>query len=115
MTDEPFCKRLRDHLDAGLGEVPDEVARRLRQARATAVAGGKRRFDGYWKPAAALVLAGLLLMALFLRPPREEAVLPDTVAVTDLELIAADDSLQFYDDLDFYQWLLSVERNSDAG
>ncbi len=115
MNDERFRKRVREHLDAGLDEVPDGVTRRLRQARAAAVAASARRPALSWPPAGALVLGGLLLMALFLRPPGNEARLPETLTESDLELIAADDSLQFYEELDFYQWLSTMEGNRDAG
>lgn len=116
MTDERFRQRLREHLDAGFGDVPADVARRLQQARVDALAAGARWHPpAWWKPAGALVLAGLLVVAVIFRLPGGEGRLPATAMDADLELIAADDSLQFYEELDFYQWLVSEDGASDAG
>lgn len=112
MDDDRFEYRLRARLDQGLEDIDPDVTRRLRLARQVALEQGARRFRFGWVPAAAAVFAGLLMAAIFLRPADDGAGLPDMAS--DLEIIAADDSLQFYEELDFYQWL-ATESVSDAG
>ena len=112
MDDDRFETRIRDALDEGLDGIAPDVARRLRRARHEAIAQADRRSLRRWAPAAALALASLVLAAVILRPAEKPAELPLTAA--DLEIIAADDSLQFYEELDFYQWL-ATETGRDAG
>ncbi len=111
MDDDRFETRIRDTLDEGLEGITPDVARRLRRARHEAIARADRRLHR-WAPAAALVFASLVLAAIILRPAENPVDLP--VTATDLEIIAADDSLQFYEELDFYQWL-AAETGRDAG
>ncbi len=113
MDDGRFEQRIRETLDAGLDTLDPAVTRRLRQARAAAVEQAGRRATRALRPAAALVLAGMLVAAVFLRPAGEGPELPAADPV-DLEIIAADDSLRFYEELEFYQWL-AEEAEADAG
>ncbi len=93
-----------DHLDPGIN-------RRLQQARHAALEGTAKRHMPFWQPAGALLLASILLLTVFLWPKRQN--MPEPVALADMELITTRDSLQLYENLDFYQWLL--ESNSHAG
>jgi len=112
MDDDRFETRIRGALDQGLEGIEPDVARRLRRARHEAIAQADRPRLRRWAPAAALALASLVLAVVILGPAKKPADLPLTAA--DLEIIAADDSLQFYEELDFYQWL-AVETERDAG
>ncbi len=65
----------------------------------------------WWKPVAAFAVAASLVLAVIIWPSGTEDM--PTGELLDLELIAADDSLQLYEELDFYQWL--AETQDSAG
>ncbi len=102
---------IRNTLDSSVDNLEPGINRRLQQARHAALKTGVKPRRSFWQPAGALILASILLLAVFIRPERQSV--PEPVALADLELITTDDSLQLYENLDFYQWLL--ENDSHAG
>jgi len=103
MTDErQFVQRLSKALDAGQETLDPAIRRRLREARHTALEqlAPRRRF---WQPVAAFAVAASLVAAV-LWWPGSSTMLP-AAAVQDVDVIASDDSLQLYEELEFYEWL----------
>lgn len=103
-------------LDSGLDNLEPAVAERLAAARAGALAARSRP---RWRSAsvglalaASLVLAALALLRL-------PASAPPAPALDDFEVLAAEDQLELYEDLEFYQWLrsqpLGEEGEAEAG
>ncbi len=112
--DERQQTRIRALLNDSTEQLDPEIRRRLRQARQRALDAAPARRP-FWQPAAALALTCLLLLFVVIRPG-EQARLPEATPgeldLADLDLISADDSLQLYEDLDFYQWLLENENHA---
>ncbi len=109
--DSKLNNRIRSTLDASLDKLDPDVRRRLQQARHAALETSAKPRMPFWQPAGALLLVSVLLLSVFIWPERQN--MPAPMALADLELMTADDSLQLYEDLDFYQWLL--ESDSNAG
>jgi len=116
-----FVERTRQALEQG-APLDAETADRLRQARRRAVraagrrawragllSGGHPRLAG--AAAGGLALAGAALVAVLLWHPGHRPVPP--ARAVDLELLTSKNSLEFYRDLDFYEWL--QENRKRAG
>jgi hypothetical protein len=103
MTDDrQFVQRLSKALDAGQDALDPAIRRRLREARHAALEQlGPRR--SLWQPVAAFAIAASLVAAVLWWPGSQTA-LPAT-ALQDVDVIAIDDSLQLYEELEFYEWL----------
>ena len=93
-----------DNLDAG-------TQSKLNRVRQNALDTGERKgFDirqwftlpvAGWSATACLIVLGL---ALYLQQPNRP-----TPLLEDIELLAAEDNLEFYDSLEFYAWLAEEE------
>lgn len=122
---DAFIERVRGALETSSALDAGTTAR-LHAARRRAVAaarakGVRRRWGGLldgmrggWAGglAGGLALAGVALVAVMLWHPGMQSLAPAT-APGDLELLSSNNSLEFYQNLDFYQWL--QETQSDAG
>ncbi len=108
--DKAFEQTVRQLLDDSIEELDPAISRRLQQARARALEANGRRFV-LWRPAVAFAMSVLLLLAVVFWPTAQHG---DSLAplMADMELIAADDSLQLIEDLEFYQWLLETGNNA---
>ena len=88
---------------------------RLNQARQAALAQRRSRgLRGWWLPAAGLATSCALLFAVIAWYPSGRLAVPAAPArpfVSDAE-IAADDGIEFYQDLEFYAWLDAQEQES---
>jgi hypothetical protein len=118
--DRSFTRSIREALDNSTGELDSDVSRRLRLARYRALERYEEKHS-YWKPASGFALATMLLAAIGVwqfggneqgveRLNESSTVIAQTME--DLELIASADSLQLYENLEFYQWLDVVEGNA---
>lgn len=117
-----FVERTRQSLDESGAALDAETLARLRQARRRAIQAAERRGwrDGLLSgrrprlagaAAGGLALAGAALVAVLLWHPGHRPVPP--AAAGDLQLLMSKNSLEFYRDLDFYEWL--QERQKRAG
>ena len=110
--DRSFTSKVRQVLDTGTEELDTDISRRLRLARYQALESYEEKHS-YWKPAGGFALATMLLAAIgvwqFGGTDRGNGM---AQTVEDLELIASSDSLQLYEDLEFYQWLDVIEDNA---
>lgn len=95
----------------------DQVIARLRASRQRALNVEKKTFSSPWMiPATGIALActSILLFFFLTQGPVKNNMetvvfIPDIV---DLELLASTESYEFYDDLEFYEWLA---ENKHAG
>ncbi|MFL6655514.1 MAG: hypothetical protein ACJ8KA_12050 [Sulfurifustis sp.] len=88
---------------------------RLRAARRRALEAEPRPAFRRWSlagaVAAAATIAGLAGV-LWLQTPSDMAPVPTASSVADIDLLTTNESPEFYNDLDFYDWLAT---DSDAG
>ena len=87
---------------------------RLNQARHAALSGRPAR--QHWFVPAGLASACVLLLAVLTwhayRPmSSDDAVFPKAATSGDIELVSSDDSLEFYQDLEFYAWLDAQDQD----
>jgi hypothetical protein len=114
--EDRFAESAKRLLDQDAAAMDKAAAARLRRARLSAL--GRETTDAgsrllRWRLPAALATAAAVLaivVALSLRPSPPSLA---TGPVEDLELLAESDSLEFYEDLDFYAWL--AEGRPDEG
>lgn len=110
--DRSFTNKIRQMLDNSTEELDTDISRRLRLARYRALENYEEKHS-YWKPAGGFALASMLLVAIgvwqFGGHERGNGM---AQAMDDLELIASSDSLQLYEDLEFYQWLDVIQDNA---
>lgn len=103
-------------LDASTHSLDAASLSRLNRARQAALAQRQRSVRTWWLPAAGLAAScALVLAAVEWFPHPRPTVAPAMHAVAaDAEVAAADDSLEFYQDLEFYAWLDAQEQDSDG-
>ncbi len=114
--DRSFTSNMHQLLEHSIEDLDDDVSRQLRQARLRALESYEEKHS-YWKPAGGFALATMLLVAIGVWQFGDngrgvETGHSLTQAMEDLELIATSDSLQLYEDLEFYQWLDVMEGNA---
>ena len=115
--EKAFLERTKAVLDESEEDLDANTLSRLRQARTRALHGEERRKPRSWFwfsfPSAAGMATALVavLVALFYitRPPVQEP----NKSIGDLEILASNDQLELYENLDFYAWL-AKEKEHDG-
>jgi hypothetical protein len=106
----------RAHLDESTQALDAATLSRLNRARQAALAQRRSRvLRGWWLPAAGLATSCALVLAVVtwypsVRPAGSLAAVHP--AVSDAEIGAADDGIEFYQDLEFYAWLDAQEQET---
>ncbi|MFO7594317.1 MAG: hypothetical protein R6X15_09780 [Pseudomonadota bacterium] len=114
-----FIEKARLNLEQRLERTPAHVSSRLHAARRRAL-DSRRRKQPLWLPAmatAALVAvigAGVWFgySAQQTAPVPKLAAVEEVPHVNDFEMLARDDDLELYEDLDFYLWLERQEPDA---
>ncbi|HZP68073.1 MAG TPA: DUF3619 family protein [Rudaea sp.] len=120
----PWVDRAKQLLDESAAGLDAATVSRLNRARQAAL-GSRRRGPLLRFMPAALASACALLLAVgtwhrYHVEPGDEAIQALSAAVgkgangTDIDLVAGDDSLDLYQDLEFYAWLDAQEQGSDS-
>ena len=113
-SEQKFVNDLAAHLDRADGSLDEGTRQRLRQARETALRSGteveSHTRRGWLVPG--LVMASVLALVVTVLLSQTSKVLPGSE--TDvIEIAASSDSLELYQDIEFYQWL--AEQEASAG
>ncbi len=131
MNDDKWLQQnqdaIRKRLDACVDEMDAADLSRLRQARQQALDSGSRKagFGGRVALPAGLAVAASLLLVILLgrgidsdgngfRPDLNGQQSNVIAALVDVDLLAAQEQTEFYENLDFYEWLV-LEQNPDNG
>ncbi len=104
-------------LDASTDSFDAATLSRLNRARQAALVQRRRRsVRAWWLPATGLAASCALVLALVAWLPRgqPEAVPATHATAADADVAAADDGIEFYQDLEFYAWLDAQEQDSDG-
>jgi len=114
--DQRFNEKIKRLLDEELQQLEPQVVQRLQQARMRAVDAVKPHsyINAYInrRAVATFAFSAMLVLAVFLWPEVTRDGI-DSSLVSELELFVADDNLQLYEELEFYEWLLASD--SQAG
>lgn len=112
-----FLDQAKALLDRRAEELDGLTLERLRRARRAALAGPPRSTRALgrlvWAGGLATAAVALVAGSLWLLQP---ATHPPVGALEDLEILAASENLDFYEDLEFYRWLAESDgtNGSDA-
>lgn len=119
--DQPWIGDARALLDESTQALDAATRSRLNRARQAALAQRRPRWSATgWLPAAGLACSCALLLGVAvwttLRSPPHDAALPPAVAAMPASGAGdpiGDDSIEFYQDLEFYAWL-DAEQDGDG-
>jgi hypothetical protein len=114
-----FEQRTQALLRESAEQLDGATSSRLTQARHAALAAVEQRQNKarYWLlPATGVAAATVIAVALtnHLAPETQQmtATVADAVSIDDMEIVTADDSLEFYRDVDFYAWLAVIDEEA---
>ena len=110
---DQFLQKVQNTLDQSVDGLDDDTLRALRNARRKAVTTSERR-PGWLLPVGGLAMAATVAafsVSLWMADP-QPGVNPQLPPLEDLALLGDAESLEFYQDLDFYLWL---DDEQDAG
>ena len=101
--DAAFIANARTLLDEGLQDLDCQTLSQLREARRNAIKTGKQTIS-WMLPATGIAASCAVLLAffLFIKEPPQKKIFS---GMEDIELLAAPEPLEFYEDLAFYSWL----------
>lgn len=105
--DRELAKRAKAVFDRGTESLSGEVRSRLTQARHAAFSESESNRDATlgrrWMPAGGLALAAVMAAFLWL----DRAAVPEgpISAIEDLDVVMAEESLDMFEQLEFYSWL----------
>lgn len=111
--EKQFVANVKKALDLDTQNLDAGTQSRLTRARHRALDAGERKgFDirqWFTLPVAGWATAGLIVLGLAIYMNPGHRTLPP---LEDIDLLVAEDNLEFYDGLEFYAWL--AEENIDA-
>jgi hypothetical protein len=101
---DPIVVSIRLELDRSCAALDGYTLSRLHRIRSEAVARRRSRLQQWLLPFGTLATASALVLAigLYSRTPASGV---DNAALEDIEILAANEALDFYADYEFYQWL----------
>jgi len=101
---DPLVTSIRHELDRSCAALDGYTLSRLHRMRSDAVVRRRSRLQQWLVPFGALVTASALVLAMGLYW-RSLAGGDDGAPLEDIEILAANEALEFYADYEFYQWL----------
>jgi hypothetical protein len=113
-----FTKNAKQLLDEAATHLDGETLSRLQRARNRALTARSKPLSLFRRPlpltgmiASAITATALVLFVAF-GPVRQDAIEKNLVA--DLGLLTAEESLEFFEDIEFYEWLSTVEGEDNG-
>ena len=104
-NDQGFVSQIRETLDASVEQMDADTCHKIIMSRKLALAQHKEKSSsmlGWSKPAFAIAITVLVALVIV------KLQLPNTMEqenIEAIELIVSQDTLDLYEDLDFYAWL----------
>ncbi len=114
-TDEEFSRQAREAFDASVDRLDAATLSKLNQGRHAALAELDRpvRQWARWGVPATGVAAAVAIAVMVLQSPAPVNELP--TAVTDMEILLGEDSIEMLEELEFYSWIDTVDLEADVG
>ncbi len=113
-SNDPLETRTKKAFDQSVDGLDAATLSKLNQGRQRALAEGQKadRRWLHWMPAAGAAAVAVLAVGLLRGPGDIDMIAaPQT---SDLEIILSEESIEMFEDLEFYSWLDSVELESDG-
>lgn len=128
LNKDSWAGRARTLLDESAEGLDAATLSRLNRARQAALAQARPRAVRRWFLPAGMTSACMLLLVVFAwhsygptgapSLPASQSELPFTAGASstggDIDLVSSDDSLELYQDLEFYAWLDAQDQGSDG-
>lgn len=114
-SDEKFAREAKALFDESVDGLDGASLSTLNQGRQRALAELQAQPAPWlrWVPAAGAAAATLIVVMLVLPGPVDIQPVPD--AVTDMEILLGEDSIEMFEDLEFYEWIDMLEQENDVG
>lgn len=114
-SEHDFLKQVRGVLDGDVENLDGATRSRLTRMRQAALDAGKaaprHRMGRGFRWLAGAAAAAAVVIAVVLSGGRTPVELADSAAPEDFEVMALEENLDFYEELDFYAWLAETEDN----
>jgi len=107
-ADQEFVKDIRQQLDRSCEQLDASTLSRLNRVRHAALESAASPLGRWGNVFASVMLTSVLLVAFaFYLVPADEIVPanPDLTELEAMEILSDEESLDFYEDIEFYQWL----------
>ena len=114
-SDEQFAQEAKALFDASVDEMDAATLSTLNRGRHYALekAEAPRTRWLRWAPAAGVATAVLIAVMVTLPGPSQVEVMP--AARADMEILLGEDSIEMFEELEFYSWLDMMEEGDDVG
>lgn len=114
-SDEKFAQEAKTLFDESVDKLDGATLSTLNQSRQRALAEAHARPAQLmrWVPAAGMAAAALVIAMVILPEPANIPSVP--AAVTDMEILLGEDSIEMLEDLEFYTWIDMLEQDNDVG
>ncbi len=116
--DKQFADKAKRLFDESVEELDAATLSRLNRGRHDALAEVERmtplRHWLRWAPVAGVAAAAVIAVMLMQQPAMDDAI-DVRGAAADFELLMEDDSLEMFEDLEFYVLLEGLEENGNVG
>jgi hypothetical protein len=114
--DRTFEIQVKATFDESVGALDAATLSKLNRSRHAALAELQqpRRQWSRWMPATGVAAAALIAVMMLQSPAVFDDVNGPT-AVTDMEILLGEDSIEMLEDLEFYSWIDIAESEGDVG
>ena len=112
--EQEFLHTIRTALDESLDHIDGHAQSRLRQARSKALQTRQRKtwLQAFaWLPAGSVAAICVVAIASILYLNTSSVSIPVN-GFNDVDLIASGESLEFFEDMEFYEWLALEESSA---
>jgi hypothetical protein len=119
-ANERFAEQAKNLFDRSVDSLDAGTLSRLNRGRHAALAElesrARSRRKAYWLPATG-VAAAAVLAVMIVQGPETPDVAMDPVTASDFEILLDEESLEMFEDLEFYSWLeaADLEANGNVG
>ncbi len=103
--DTKFLADVKQHLDQSCDALDARTLSRLNSIRHTALEHKQKRLSPLWLSFGGMVTATFLVFSLNLTSLQFPGSATDTAPIEDIEILTTTESLDFYEEYEFYQWL----------
>jgi hypothetical protein len=116
--EEQFAKQARSLFDESVDKLDAATLSRLNKSRHSALGqltrSPSRSRSSLWLPVTGIVAATLVVMVVS-RGPADIDVPIDSPVASDFEILLEEDSLEMFEELEFYSWLELAETDNNVG